>query len=472
MSRVKRTIVFLPLVAALLAMAAPLPVLAADDYPDEFAVMMGLSRPDRNLVGEDISNPMGPVGTLRYTHFFSDHLGGFTDMTWAGYKGDSTVPDDTMAAARLGAEWLFSPGQDWRWSVTFGGGWMGNHPRDGNGYSRGIVSLGFGQRRTMGTRDSFRWEIRADQNVSDAGLDGADIMNVHAMLGWAWGFGGAPKDSDGDGVIDRKDKCPNTPRGAVVDVKGCPLDADGDGVYDGLDKCPGTPKGVKVDADGCPLDSDGDGVPDYLDKCPNTPRGVKVDATGCPLDSDGDGVPDYLDKCPNTPKGTKVDAAGCPPDRDGDGVPDYLDKCPDTPKGVKVDATGCPLPPPPPAHTTEPIFKEGKKSLVLEGVNFEYNSSKLTPASEAVLDKVAASLVDWSDVKLEVGGHTDGRGADAYNMKLSQARAESVLNYLGAKGVAASRLTAKGFGKTLPIADNKTDAGRATNRRVELTQTN
>ncbi len=137
-----------------------------------------------------------------------------------------------------------------------------------------------------------------------------------------------------------------------------------------------------------------------------------------------------------------------------------------------MDATGCPLPPPPPAHTTAPIFQEGKKSLVLEGVNFEYDSSKLTPASEAVLDKVAASLVDWSEVNLEVGGHTDSRGADAYNMKLSQARAESVLDYLGAKGVAASRLTAKGFGETAPIADNKTDAGRAKNRRVELTQTN
>src|ERR1700690_2755146 len=89
-----------------------------------------------------------------------------------------------------------------------------------------------------------------------------------------------------------------------------PVDSDGDGVVDSLDKCPNTPAGVKVDAQGCPLDSDGDGVPDYLDKCPNTPAGVKVDAQGCPLDSDGDGVPDYLDKCPNTPAGT---ADGCPP---------------------------------------------------------------------------------------------------------------------------------------------------------------
>jgi OOP family OmpA-OmpF porin len=89
------------------------------------------------------------------------------------------------------------------------------------------------------------------------------------------------------------------------------MDSDGDGVPDDLDKCPNTPKGVKVDADGCPLDTDGDGVPDYLDKCPNTPKGVKVDKDGCPLDSDGDGVPDYLDQCPDTPKGATVNSVGC-----------------------------------------------------------------------------------------------------------------------------------------------------------------
>jgi OOP family OmpA-OmpF porin len=89
------------------------------------------------------------------------------------------------------------------------------------------------------------------------------------------------------------------------------------------------------------MDSDGDGVPDDLDKCPNTPKGVKVDAYGCPLDADGDGVPDYLDKCPNTPKGVKVDQNGCPLDSDGDGVPDHLDQCPDTPKGATVNSVGC-----------------------------------------------------------------------------------------------------------------------------------
>jgi OOP family OmpA-OmpF porin len=88
-------------------------------------------------------------------------------------------------------------------------------------------------------------------------------------------------------------------------------------------------------------DSDGDGVTDDLDRCPNTPRGVKVDAKGCPLDTDGDGVYDYLDRCPGTPKGVKVDNRGCPPDTDGDGVYDYLDRCPGTPVGAKVDARGC-----------------------------------------------------------------------------------------------------------------------------------
>ncbi len=92
-----------------------------------------------------------------------------------------------------------------------------------------------------------------------------------------------------------------------------------------------------------PPDSDGDGVIDSEDKCPDTPRGVRVDRSGCPLDSDGDGVPDYQDKCPDTPRGVKVDRSGCPLDSDGDGVYDYLDKCPDTPRDLKVDSTGCPI---------------------------------------------------------------------------------------------------------------------------------
>jgi outer membrane protein OmpA-like peptidoglycan-associated protein len=268
---------------------------------------------------------------------------------------------------------------------------------------------------------------------------------------------GCPKDSDGDGVPDGIDACPDTEKGWPVDEKGCPKDSDGDGVPDGRDKCPNTPKGAMVDADGCPKDSDGDGVPDGVDKCANTPRGTKVDATGCPTDSDGDGVDDGRDKCPNTPRGTKVDANGCPADSDGDGVPDGTDKCPDTTRGTKVDANGCPE-----------LFVEGQRTVVLEGVTFEHNSATLTAASKTTLDRVAASLAASPSVKVEVAGHTDASGSDAYNRKLSQTRAEAVRDYLMSKGVQASQLTATGYGESKPVADNNTDAGRANNRRVEL----
>jgi len=173
-----------------------------------------------------------------------------------------------------------------------------------------------------------------------------NTQTVNFAFGVSFVFGNR-KDADRDGVVDSKDKCPDTPFGVIVDKKGCPVDTDGDGVPDYLDKCPGTPPEAysKIDENGCPIDTDGDGVPDYLDKCPNTAKEAWgfVDKNGCPLDSDGDGVPDYLDKCKDTPAGVKVDANGCPIDTDGDGVPDYLDKCPDTPKEAKgtVDAKGC-----------------------------------------------------------------------------------------------------------------------------------
>ncbi|HKQ96819.1 MAG TPA: OmpA family protein [Candidatus Polarisedimenticolia bacterium] len=275
------------------------------------------------------------------------------------------------------------------------------------------------------------------------------------------------KDSDGDGVPDGLDKCPSTPKGAKVDAKGCPIDSDGDGVADGLDKCPGTAKGVKVGSDGCPMDSDKDGVFDGTDQCPDTPAGSKVDAKGCPTDADGDGVADGLDKCPGTPKGVKVNAEGCPIDSDGDGVTDDKDKCPDTPRGSSVDAQGCP-PASAPAAAAAPVFQPGTKSLVLEGVTFDTNSVRLKSASDATLDKVADSLRANPDVRVEVGGHTDNTGSPSVNAKLSAGRAQSVVDYLVAKGIAPSRLKAKGYGSTQPVADNKSADGRAKNRRVEL----
>jgi outer membrane protein OmpA-like peptidoglycan-associated protein len=271
-----------------------------------------------------------------------------------------------------------------------------------------------------------------------------------------------PKDADRDGVTDNLDRCLNTPAGDKVDGSGCtlPKDADGDGVVDTSDKCPNTPAGTAVDATGCTRDADGDGVADALDKCPNSAAGTSVDATGCAKDQDKDGVLDTADKCPNTPAATPVDATGCPRDRDGDGVTDALDKCPNTSVGANVDAVGCNV-----------LFKEGKP-LVLQGVNFRTGKSVLLPESEVILDRVAESLAGNPDVKVEVGGHTDATGSKATNQRLSLARAEAVRQYLIGKGVAAARITAKGYASTRPLAENNTVEGRAANRRVELTKTN
>ncbi|MDD5712363.1 MAG: OmpA family protein [Smithellaceae bacterium] len=276
---------------------------------------------------------------------------------------------------------------------------------------------------------------------------------------------GCPVDSDGDGVPDYLDKCPDTPKGVKVDYLGCPIDSDGDGVPDYLDKCPDTPKDVKVDADGCPIDSDGDGVPDYLDKCPDTPKDVKVDADGCPIDSDDDGVPDYLDKCPDTPKGVKVDADGCPVDSDGDGVPDYLDKCPDTPKGVKVDKDGCP-----PLAVQEVVKKAEAAPVPVEQITlmikFDYKKTNIKPIYREEIKKVADYLKRHPDQTVVIEGHTDNIGGWKYNMKLSQKRADAVKAYLVREfGVTADRIQTKGFAYGQPVASNDTEEGRSRNRR-------
>jgi len=142
-------------------------------------------------------------------------------------------------------------------------------------------------------------------------------------------------------------------------------------------------------------------------------------------------------------------------------VTDDKDRCPNTPAGVKVDAEGCQV-----------LFEPTRKTLILEGVNFETGKSALTPESQTILDGVAASLVVNDAIKVRVGGHTDNTGSAAVNKRLSAARAEAVRMYLISKGVAAARLTAMGFGPSKPIASNKTAAGRAQNRRVELTRLN
>lgn len=172
-----------------------------------------------------------------------------------------------------------------------------------------------------------------------------------------------------------------------------------------------------------------------------------------PADTDGDGVLDTVDQCPNTPRGVQVDVRGCPLDSDGDGVPDYLDKCPNTTRGLTVDATGC---------------VRAVQTIVLQNVNFEFNKDVLTADARVVLAGVAKGLTSQKDLRVELAGHTDSKGSDAYNQRLSDRRAASVKTFLITQGVAPAQLVSKGYGEKQPIATNETDPGRAQNRRVEF----
>jgi OOP family OmpA-OmpF porin len=172
-------------------------------------------------------------------------------------------------------------------------------------------------------------------------------------------------------------------------------------------------------------------------------------------------VPDFRDRCPNTPRGDQVNADGCslPKDADGDGVNDDADRCPNTPAGTKVDANGCPI-----VRTV----LDTAKTLVLEGVLFRTGSSQLAPSSRQILLRAAELLKTSSDVRVEIGGHTDNVGSDASNERLSLARANVVKRTLVAAGIDASRLEVKGYGEGSPRATNATRAGKALNRRTEL----
>ncbi len=248
------------------------------------------------------------------------------------------------------------------------------------------------------------------------------------------------KDRDGDGILDKDDRCPDEPedRDGFEDDDGCPdNDNDNDGILDPKDRCPGDPedKDGFEDDDGCPdNDNDNDGFSDKVDGCPMKAEDKDgfEDDDGCPdCDNDKDGVPE---------------------------CPEVVDQCPDKPASTP---NGCP-------QKFKNIVVTAKKIELKQTIFFETARAKIRPRSFALLTEVAQALKDRSTMEVRIEGHTDSRGRDHYNLKLSRARAAAVRDFIIRRGVPGVRIVSEGYGETMPIADNRTAAGRAQNRRVEF----
>jgi outer membrane protein OmpA-like peptidoglycan-associated protein len=353
------------------------------------------------------------------------------------------------------------------WPYVFAGGGVSRlKPAEtGSKDTQGNAEVGFGAQYWLTDVVGLRLEARDAMWLPKESPTDIESHTFVVGAGLTFAIGAKPRDTDGDGVPDRRDACAATPAGARVDDKGCPTDADGDGVFDGLDACDGTKKGCTVDARGCPTDADGDGVCDGLDACADTPKGATVDAKGCPNDADGDGAFDGLDACAESPKGCAVDDKGCPKDGDGDGVCDGLDTCPGTSPNLRVDKDGCPI------EVSERETELLDTGMIrLDNVEFETGKADLKPEALSQLDIVGQVLTKWPELKVEIGGHTDSRGSNAANQTLSEARVKSVLDYLLQKfpQLKPEQYVSRGYGESKPLVQNSSPEAMARNRRVEF----
>ena len=313
--------------------------------------------------------------------------------------------------------------------------------------SSGNLNAGLGLTFWMSEQVGVSLQSTYKHSFDNSRIVGSDIpSHMQHFAGLIYKFGG--KDTDGDGIYDKEDACPEV--AGLKAFKGCP-DTDGDGIVDASDACPDAAGSVAMN--GCP-DTDGDGVADKDDSCPEV-AGLKA-LKGCP-DTDGDGTTDKADKCP-TVNGPKENA-GCPwPDTDGDSVLDKDDKCP-AEKG-SVANNGCPE-----------VTVQTLEDVNLQAKSIYFNSGKATFKTSDVpvrLDAIAAILVQYPNAKFSVEGHTDSDGSEMYNQKLSEARANAVRDAIIKRGISASNVVAIGFGETAPIASNKKAEGKAQNRRTEV----
>jgi len=349
------------------------------------------------------------------------------------------------------------------------------------------------------------------------------------------GFSYSPfveSDSDGDGVVDSEDMCPETPYGVSIDEFGCPVDTDKDGVPDYIDECPGTPVGTTIDQKGCPLDSDGDGVVDSEDMCPETPYGVSVDEFGCPVEDEivseqkitipGDDIfppnsamikiegKKYLDEVilqlqKLTNKKWRIEGHM---DSVGDtkslmtlsferakAVLEYFsffgglnrenfqvfgmgDDYPigdnNTEEGRKQNRRIEIIP-----EATDVITdsiarpEEVFNQFILRGDDsFETNTATLKELSKILLDEIAAYLKNQPESRWRIEGYTDSQGTASLQKKITSERAYAIFDYLISEGLSADQFTVTGLGSSNPIANNDTEEGRSANRRILIIREN
>jgi OOP family OmpA-OmpF porin len=329
--------------------------------------------------------------------------------------------------------------------VGFGGGytWMEQPGTDLEGLAtlNGTIGVSYWFNDFVGITAQSRLKNSFDEEIL--------VDHFQHSVGFTIKFGGS--DSDGDGVYDKYDVCPEV--AGLAEFNGCP-DSDLDGIEDSKDTCPEL-AGL-AEYNGCP-DTDGDGVSDNNDTCPNE-AGLKSLA-GCP-DADADGLANAQDACPN--EAGPVANSGCPwKDGDSDGVLDKDDNCP-TEAGT-VANNGCP----------EVIFpsEEDQDQLInySRTINFALGKSSFKSDAYPTLKAISAILNAYPKANFVIEGHTDSTGTNNnFNQLLSERRAQKVVDYLVENGVAAERLASAGFGESKPIESNMTAAGRSANRRVEV----
>ena len=354
-----------------------------------------------------------------------------------------------------------------------------NHEIGRTGWT-GVVPYGLGFEFKLSNRLSF--DINGGSNFTFCdNIDPIKVKNNDSYAGFLAGIrissGGVEKDSDGDGLLDKLEKTLGTdPKKA---------DTDGDGLSDGEEYNQYKTDPLKGDTDGDGLkdgdevkthhtnalvaDTDNDGLNDKAELFQYKTDPIKAD-------TDGDGLNDGMEV-----KTNKTDPILTDTDKDGLSDGEEITKyhtdplLADTDKGtindgVEVKRGTNPLDPSDdiPKPKKEVFEIKEQKKIVLEGITFKTASAEILPESETVLTKALNTLEENPNIRVEVQGYTDNKGNRAYNMKLSQSRAESIRNWFIGHGINADRLTAKGYGPDNPVATNDTEEGRKTNRRIEF----